>query len=232
MSAGDIKIATSSGDFTGYLAKPASGKGPGVVVIQEIFGVNANIRAIADGYAAQGYFALAPDLFWRVEPNVQLTDKSKAEWDKAFALMNAFDQDQGVKDIQSAIDTLRTTPGCTGKIGAVGYCLGGRMAYLVAARTNVDAAVGYYGVMIDKNIHEAKNIKVPLVLHVPTADKFVPPEAQAAMKSGLSPYSNITLYFYDGQDHAFARIGGEHYDKTAADLANSRTAAFFKTNLS
>lgn len=232
MSAGDIKIATPSGDFTGYLAKPASGKGPGIIVIQEIFGVNANIRAIADGYAAQGYFALAPDLFWRVEPNVQLTDKSKAEWDKAFALMNAFDQDQGVKDIQSAIDTLRKTPGCTGKIGAVGYCLGGRMAYLIAARTNVDASVGYYGVMIDKNIGEAKNIKVPLVLHVPTADKFVPPEAQAAMKSGLAPYSNITLYFYEGNDHAFARIGGEHYDKAAADLANSRTADFFKKTLS
>lgn len=232
MSAGDIKIATPSGDFTGYLAKPASGKGPGIIVIQEIFGVNANIRAIADGYAAQGYFALAPDLFWRVEPNVQLTDKSKAEWDKAFALMNAFDQDQGVKDIQSAIDILRKTPGCTGKIGAVGYCLGGRMAYLIAARTNVDASVGYYGVMIDKNIGEAKNIKVPLVLHVPTADKFVPPEAQAAMKSGLAPYSNITLYFYEGNDHAFARIGGEHYDKAAADLANSRTADFFKKTLS
>ena len=232
MSAGDIKIATPSGDFTGYLAKPASGKGPGIIVIQEIFGVNANIRAIADGYAAQGYFALAPDLFWRVEPNVQLTDKSKAEWDKAFALMNAFDQDQGVKDIQSAIDILRKTPGCTAKIGAVGYCLGGRMAYLIAARTNVDASVGYYGVMIDKNIGEAKNIKVPLVLHVPTADKFVPPEAQAAMKSGLAPYSNITLYFYEGNDHAFARIGGEHYDKAAADLANSRTADFFKKTLS
>ena len=146
--------------------------------------------------------------------------------------MNAFDQDQGVKDIQSAIDILRKTPGCTGKIGAVGYCLGGRMAYLIAARTNVDASVGYYGVMIDKNIGEAKNIKVPLVLHVPTADKFVPPEAQAAMKSGLAPYSNITLYFYEGNDHAFARIGGEHYDKAAADLANSRTADFFKKTLS
>jgi len=232
MSTGDIKIATPSGDFTGYLAKPASGKGPGVVVIQEIFGVNANIRSIADDYATQGYFALAPDLFWRIEPNIQLTDKTEAEWKRAFELLGKLDQDQAVKDIQSTIDTLRKMPGCTGKTGAVGYCLGGRLAYLTAARTTIDAAVGYYGVAIDKNLEEAKSIKVPLVLHVPTADKFVPPEAQAAMKSGLAPYSGITLYFYDGNDHAFARIGGEHYDKAAADLANGRTASFFKSQLS
>ncbi len=232
MTTSDIKIPVPGGSFTGYLAKPASGKGPGVIVIQEIFGVNANIRSIADDYARQGFFALAPDLYWRVEPNVQLTDQTKGEWDKAFALMKAFDLDQGVNDIQSAIDLLRGMPGVTGKVGAVGFCLGGRLAYFTAARTNVDAAVSYYGVGINNNLDEAKTIKVPLMLHVPTADGFVPPDAQAAMKAGLAPYPNVTFHEYDGRDHAFARVGGEHYDKAAADLANSRTSAFFKTHLS
>lgn len=232
MSGKDIQIKTPSGTYSGYFAQPASGKGAGIIVLQEILGVNANIRSIVDSFAEQGYFALAPDLFWRLEPNVQLSDKSEADWNRAFELLEKFDQDQGTKDIQSAIDTLRSTPGVNGKVGVVGYCLGGRMAYLAAARTNADAAVSYYGVMIDKNINEAKNIKVPVILHAGTADQFVPPEALAAMKSGLAPYENIKIYSYEGNDHAFARVDGHAYDKAAADLANGRTAEFLKQNLS
>ncbi len=166
MAGRDITIKTSDGDFAGYLSTPSAGTGPGMVVIQEIFGVNAVMRGVADALAARGYLALCPDLFWRLKPGVQLSDKTKAEWDEAFALMNKFDPDAGVKDIQSTISQLRRIPGCTGKVGAVGYCLGGLLAYLTAARTDSDACVSYYGVNIHTKLDEAKTIKKPLMLHI------------------------------------------------------------------
>jgi carboxymethylenebutenolidase len=219
------------GQFTGYLAKPASGKGPGIVVIQEIFGVNQVMRDIADDLAAQGFFALAPDLFWRLQPNVQLTDKTEAEWQQAFGYMQRFDADRGVEDIQASIDTLRAMPGVTGKIGAVGYCLGGRLAFLTAARTNIDASVGYYGVHIDKLLGEAGNIKTPLMLHIAGEDGFSSRDAQAQVLDGLKGNPQVTCHVYPGVDHAFARPGGKNYDASAAALANGRTRDFFAKHL-
>jgi carboxymethylenebutenolidase len=232
MSGKDITIAGPDGSFAGYLSTPSAGTGPGVVVIQEIFGVNAVMRGVADALAARGYLALCPDLFWRLQPGVQLTDKTKAEWDQAFALMNRFDPDAGVKDIQATITQLRGTQGCTGKVGAVGYCLGGLLAYLTAARTDSDASVGYYGVNIQTKLDEAKTIKKPLMLHIAAKDQFVPPEAQKQIVEGLKSNPLVTLHTYPEMDHAFAREGGEHYDKACADLANGRTATFFRQHLS
>jgi carboxymethylenebutenolidase len=232
MAGNDITIGGRDGSFGGYLAAPSGGRGPGVVVIQEIFGVNKVMRDIADGYAARGYFALAPDLFWRIEPGVQLTDKSDAEWKRAFDLMNKFELDLGISDIQASIDHLRGLDGCTGKAGAVGYCLGGLLAYLTAARTDVDASVGYYGVNIDQKLDEAKNIRKPLMLHIAEKDQFVKPEAQKKIADALSGNRLVTLHFYPQMDHAFAREGGAHYDKACADLANGRTSTFFKQHLS
>ena len=231
MTAKQISIPGPDGAFAGYLATPTSGRGPGVVVIQEIFGVNQVVRDIADGFAAHGHFALAPDLFWRLEPGVQLTDKTDAEWQRAFDLMNRFDPDKGVRDIQEAIDTLRSQNGCTGKVGAVGYCLGGLLAFLTAARTNADASVGYYGVNIHEKLDETKNIKKPLMLHVAAKDQFVPPEAQKKIQDGLRGNPLVTVHFYPEMDHAFARVGGAHYDKACADLANGRTSTFFRQHL-
>ncbi len=232
MSGKDITIAGPDGSFAGYLSTPSAGTGPGVVVVQEIFGVNAVMRGVADALAARGYLALCPDLFWRLQPGVQLTDKTKAEWDQAFALMNRFDPDAGVKDIQATITQLRGTQGCTGKVGAVGYCLGGLLAYLTAARTDSDASVGYYGVNIQTKLDEAKTIKKPLMLHIAAKDQFVPPEAQKQIVEGLKSNPLVTLHTYPEMDHAFAREGGEHYDKACADLANGRTATFFRQHLS
>jgi carboxymethylenebutenolidase len=215
----------------GYLATPASGSGPGIVVIQEIFGVNAVMRGIADALAAQGYVALAPDLFWRLQPGVKLTDQSDAEWKAALDLMNRFDPATGVEDIQASIDTLRAMPGVN-KVGAVGYCLGGLLAYLTAARTDVDASVSYYGVNIPAFLGEAANIKKPLMLNIATEDGFVPKPMQEQMIAGLKDNPNVTLHRYDGIDHAFARQGGKNFNQAAADLANARAAAFFKANLS
>src|SRR5688572_2301600 len=144
-----VSISTPDGDFWAYVARPAANTAPAVVVIQEIFGVNQVMRDITDGLAAQGYLAICPDLFWRIEPGIDITDKSEAEWKRAFELFNAFDVDAGVEDIQATITTLRKDGQCSGKVGAVGFCLGGLLAFLTATRTDVDAAVSYYGVGID-----------------------------------------------------------------------------------
>jgi carboxymethylenebutenolidase len=232
MAGKDITIETASGAMGGYLAKPASGRGPGLVVIQEIFGVNKVMRDLADGFAARGYFALCPDLFWRIQPRVQLTDKTDAEWKQAFDLMNKFDAGKGVADIQATIGVLRETSGCTGKVGAVGYCLGGQLAYLTATRTDADASVGYYGVNIQNLLAEAKNIKKPLMLHIAAKDEYTPPEAQKTIEDGLKDNPHVTLHVYPQMDHAFARVGGAHYDHANAELANGRTATFFRQHLS
>lgn len=231
MSGKTITIKGKDGAFSGYLASPGAERGPGLVVIQEIFGVNQVMRDIADGMASRGYFALVPDLFWRLEPNIQLTDKTDADWKKALDLMGRFDVDKGIADIQSTIDYLRGLPGCTGKVGALGYCLGGQLAYLTAARTNADAAVGYYGVNIQNRLDEAANIKHPVMLHIAEADEYVPPPAQAKIEVGLKGNPHVTLHRYPLMNHAFARVGGAHYDKAMADHANIRSATFFRQNL-
>ena len=229
MSGDTIAIETPDGNFTGYLAKPATGTGPGIVVIQEIFGVNKVMRDLCDGLAGKGYMALCPDLFWRIEPGIDITDQSEAEWKKAFDLFGKFDVDKGVADIAATIRTLR--PLSSGKVGTVGYCLGGRLAYLAATRTTTDASVGYYGVNIQNRLDDARGIKKPLMLHIAGKDEFVPPEAQEAVVAGLRDNSHVTIHRYPEMDHAFARPGGAHYDKATADEANDRTLKFFARHL-
>lgn len=232
MAGSDITIPSPDGSFGAYLAAPATGRGPGIVVIQEIFGVNDFVRSVADSYASRGYFALAPDLFWRIEPGVRLTDKTDEEWKRAFDLMGKFNADLGVKDIQATITHLRSHAGVNGKIGAVGYCLGGLLAYLTAARTDADASVGYYGVNIQNMLGEAANIRKPLMLHIAEKDEYQPPEARKAVIDGLKGNRHVTIHTYPGMDHAFARNGGAHYDQANAELANGRTATFFRQHLS
>lgn len=229
----DITIQGPDGKFGAYLAKPASGSGPGLVVIQEIFGVNQVMRDLCDGFAAQGYVAACPDLFWRIEPGVQLTDKSQDEWDKAFALMNKFlpDFEKGVADLKATMAHLRGMEGCTGKVGCVGYCLGGSLAYSMACQSDSDASVGYYPVQIDDYLDYAQYIQKPAMFHIAEKDAFCPPESQARIAAAFARNDRITLHTYVGVDHAFAREGGQNYDERAAERANSRTASFFAAHL-
>lgn len=230
MSGSEITIkAKDGGSFMGYLAKPASGRGPGVVVIQEIFGVNKVMRDITDGLAGQGYMALCPDLFWRQEPGIQITDRTEAEWARAFELFKGFDLEKGVADLDATIETLRKTDGCTGKVGTVGFCLGGRLAYLTATRTKADAAISYYGVYLVEHIGET--VKCPLMLHIATEDEFVPKDAQDKVRKAVAANPLVTVYDYIGQGHAFARAGGKHYHKGSADAAGKRSLDFFKKHL-
>ena len=224
-------IRTPDGEFGAYVARPAAEKAPAIVVIQEIFGVNAVMRDLTDDFAAEGYLAVCPDLFWRIEPGIDITDQSEAEWKKAFELYNAFDVDLGVKDIAAAIAHARQDKQCAGKVGSVGFCLGGLLAFLSATRTDVDAAVGYYGVGIEKHLGEVEKLEDPLLLHIAEADQFVPKEAQALIVASLKNHPQVELYTYPGRDHAFARRGGEHYDATDAALAKSRTLTLFQKAL-
>jgi carboxymethylenebutenolidase len=222
----EIKAA-DGGKFRGYLAVPASGKGPGIVLCQEIFGINAYIREVADYYAEEGYVVLAPDLFWRLEKDVDL-GYTEEEWKKAFDFLQRFDIDKGMEDITAAVRALRTRPEVAGKVGALGFCLGGRLAYLAAARSGVDCAVGYYGVTIEKYLNEAAKIKVPMVLHFASEDKYAPPEAVEKIKNAFKGRNEVEIYIYQGVDHAFARTGGMHYDRPASMMAHSRSIALFR----
>ena len=224
-----ISIAIGTDQFDAYLAKPITVLRGGVIVIQEILGVNDDIKTTAEWLADRGYLALAPDLFWRQERHVSLSAANDADVQKALTLMNGYDGDLGIRDIQASIDYLRDQ-GCS-KVGTLGFCLGGRMVYLSACRTDADAHASYYGVGIQDMLDEAENITAPTLIHIAGADKFVPPESQAAIAEGLSAHNQVEVHIYQGKDHAFARRDGMHYDAAATKLAHERTLALFSEAL-
>ncbi|HET6861905.1 MAG TPA: dienelactone hydrolase family protein [Pyrinomonadaceae bacterium] len=219
------------GEFEGYLSVPASGLGPGIVVLQEIFGVNAYMRSVVDWYAAHGFIAVCPDLFWRQQPGVELTPDESGR-PQAMKLYQGLDRSKAVEDSAAALEFLRQHPSCNGRVAAVGFCLGGNLAYLLSTRFNPDAAVGYYGVGIENFLDEAPNLKAPLMLHIGEKDQSCPPEAQAAIHRVLDPNPLLTIHDYPGRGHAFGRPGGETYHPADAELANLRTIEFLIHHLS
>lgn len=231
MSEVNIQAKDGSGGFMAYVARPAQTPAPAVIVIQEIFGVNAVMRDICDKMAGAGFLAVCPDLFWRQEPGIQITDKSEAEWARAFELYKGFDENKGVEDLAATLDFIRDHKDCNGKVGDMGFCLGGKLAYLMAARTDADASVSYYGVGIENALGEVKNIRKPLLMHIAQEDKFVSKDAQEKITAALAGNKNVEVRSYPGVNHAFARIGGEHYDEAAANAANERTLNFLKSHL-
>ena len=227
-----VQIDRLSGDdhFKAYVARPADEPKAAIVVIQEIFGVNAGIRRKCDKLAEAGYLAVSPDLFWPLERGVELDPDVEPEFQRALELMGKFDQDEGIRDIEATIKWARDQIG-GGKVGAVGYCLGGRLAYMTAARTDSDATVGYYAVGVDELLREKEAIANPLMLHIPTEDGFVDKETQKAMHEGLDPHPKVTLHDYEGMDHGFATEFGKRRDEKNAELADKRTAEFFAEHL-
>jgi carboxymethylenebutenolidase len=218
-------------EFEAYMALPAAGYGPGIVVLQEIFGVNQIMRDVCDWYAARGFVAICPDLFWRQERGVDISDKTEAELKKAFELYQALDVTKAVEDSAAAVEFLRKHPACNGRVGAVGFCLGGNLAWLLSLRFKPDCAVGYYGVGIEKTLDEANNLSSPLMLHIAGKDHHCSPEAQKQIHQTLDSNRLVTIHDYPRQDHAFGRPGGEHYDAPAAELAHLRTLEFFVRHL-
>lgn len=225
----EIDAIDGSGSFAAYRADPDGTPRGAVVVIQEIFGVNKGIRRKCDHFAALGYVALAPDLFWRLEPGIDLDPDVEAEFKQALDWMGKFDQDKGVADIEATIRAARDASG--GKVGVTGYCLGGRLAFMTAARTDADASVGYYAVGVDGLLGEKHAIANPLMLHIAGEDGFVPAATQQAMHEGLDDHPKVTLHDYPGEDHGFATEMGKRRSDAAARLADSRTEAFFAEHI-
>ena len=230
---GRIAIETLAGDgaFSAYLAEPKGTPRGAIVVIQEIFGVNEGIRRKCDHMASLGYVAVAPDLFWRLRPGVELDPDVPEQFQEALGLLQRFDQDKGIADIEASIRDARSGLPEGGKVGCVGYCLGGRLAFMTAARTDIDASVGYYGVMLETLMGEKHAIARPLMLHIAGADHFVTPDKQKLIHEGLDDHPKVTIHDYPGEDHGFAAEMGARRSEEAARLADSRTEAFFAEHI-
>jgi carboxymethylenebutenolidase len=226
-----ITIEGRDGAFGAYISRPKALRAPAVVVLQELFGVNADIRKTCDEIAEQGFLAVAPDLFWRQEPGIDLTVTSEADWQHGLRLYQAYDRDAGVRDVKDTVNAVAKLPGCTGRVAALGYCLGALMAFLTAARYGVDAAVAYHGGDTEKYLGEIDGLRAPMLMHLAEEDEFISKPAQAEIKAALAKKPNTTVYSYPGQNHAFSRHGGAHYNAEAAALAHERTYAFLNGQL-
>lgn len=226
----EIPALDGDGRIPAYVVKPAGTPRGAIIVIQEIFGINPGIQKKTQEWAAQGYLAVAPDIFWRQQPGVSLDSDVPEEFQQGIDLMMGHDFDLGIRDIEAVIHWIRRSEGVA-KVGLVGFCMGGKIAYMAATRTDIDASVGYYGVGIDQMLNESHAIANPLLLHVPTADGFVSPEAQKAMHEELDGNPHATLHDYEGLDHGFAAEHGVRRNEEAARLADKRTADFFAQHI-
>lgn len=226
-----INIQTEGGQFSAYAARPGTSPAPAVVVLHEVFGVNQDIRQTCRELAEAGFIAIAPELFWRQERGVDLNNWSDEEWKKGLALYTAYDRNTGVRDILATARAARQLEGATGKVAVMGFCLGGLMAYLTAARHGPDAAVAYHGGDTESYLDEASSITAPLLMHLAEEDEYISKDAQRRIKAALANVPSATVYSYPGQNHAFARHTGVHYNADAAALANGRTVAFLAKHL-
>jgi carboxymethylenebutenolidase len=226
-----IEALGGDGSFSAYLAEPEGSPKGAVLVSQEIFGVNEGIRRKCDHWAGLGYLGVAPDLFWRLRPGVELDPDVPEQFQEALGLLQKFDQDKGIADVEATIRDARSRLPEGGKVGAVGYCLGGRLAFMTAARTDIDASVGYYGVGIEELLGEKHAIARPLMLHIAGADHFVTPDKQKLIHEGLDDHPKVILHDYPGEDHGFAVEMGDRRSEAAAQRADSLTEAFFAEQL-
>src|SRR5277367_3784741 len=226
-----ITIESQDGAFGAYIARPKASPASAVVVLQELFGVNADIRKTCDELAEQGFIAVAPDLFWRQESGVDLSVTSEPDWQHGLRLNQAYDRDAGAKDVKDTANAVAKLPGCTGKVAVLGYCLGGLLVYLTAVRFGVDAGVAYHGGDTEKYLGEVDGLRAPLLMHLAEDDEFISKSAQAQIKAALADKPNATVYSYPGQNHAFSRHNGAHYNAAAAALAHGRTYEFLHQQL-
>lgn len=222
-----INVTTRDGSFHAFMARPQVQPAATIVVLHEIFGINADMRDRCIELADEGYIAICPDLFWRQERGVDLSDQTESEWKKGFALYNAFDLSTGISDIAATLDAGRSLEGATGKIGVTGYCLGGLLTFLAAARLGADAAAVYYPGGAENHLAEVEKLTTPMLLHLAEEDEYIPRAAQLRIIAALEGRPNVKVNSYPGCSHAFARHRGIHFDAGAATLADARTAAFF-----
>jgi carboxymethylenebutenolidase len=218
-----ISASDGSGSFLAYVQEPRTEPAGAVVVIQEVFGVNQAMRDICAWVADMGFIAVCPDLFWRLEPGIDITDKTEAEMKQAFELFGKFDNAKGIDDLKSTLAAARALPGCNGKAGTMGYCLGGLLAFMMAEQSDADVNVSYYGVGLDGLMGDLDKITRPLIVHIADLDEYFPAEGRVTVAAATDGHPHIACHNYYA-DHAFARIGGVHWDGRAATVANGRSA--------
>ena len=226
-----IIVEGRDGTFGAYIVRPQALPAPAVVVLHEVFGVNADIRKTCDELAEQGFVAVAPDLFWRQEPSVDLSVTSEADWQHGLRLYQAYDREAGARDVKDTANSVAKLPECSSKVAVLGFCLGGLMTFLTAVRYGADAAVVYHGGDTEKYLGELNGFDGPLLMHLGEEDEFISKAAQAEIKAALASKPKVTVYSYPGQRHAFARHNGAHYNAAAAALANGRTSEFLHRQL-
>ena len=226
-----LTVKGHNGVFGAHIARPNSLPAPAVIVLHEVFGVNDDIRQTCGELAAQGFIALAPEMFWREESNVNLSVTSEADWQHGLRLNQGFDRDAGARDIRDTAILAAKLPECTGKVAVLGYCIGGLMTFLTAARFGADAAVAYHGGDTEKYLDEAGRIDAPLLMHLGEEDEFISKDAQAQIKAALADKPKAMVFSYPGQYHAFSRHNGAHYNDASATLAHKRTYEFLHLHL-
>lgn len=231
MKTQDITLKLRDGEMGAHVAYPDKTPAGAIVAIMEIWGVNDTMRQHAREFAEAGFVCLVPDLFWRQEPGVELSDKNPDHVRKAFDLYYEFDYDLGVRDMEDCVAYLRALPAGNGRVGSVGYCLGGKLCYLMCCRTDIDCAVAYYGTYIEHNIREAKNLHRPFMLHMAMKDRWVQAEVNDLLERRLSPNPLVTIHKYPEADHAFARHGGRTYRAADAERALELSVGFFRRHL-
>jgi carboxymethylenebutenolidase len=219
-----IQATDGAGSFSAYLLEPKDKPAGVVVLIQEIFGVNQAMRDTAAWVADLGFIAVCPDLFWRIEPGIDITDKTEAEWQRAFGLFQTFDQVKGIEDLKATVTAARTLPGANGRVGTMGYCLGGRLAFMMAEQSDADVNISYYGVGLDGLLGDLAKVTKPLVVHIAGKDEYFPPEGRAKVVAATKGHPHIATYVYPNANHAFARVNGIHWDGRSAAIANGRSA--------
>jgi carboxymethylenebutenolidase len=220
----DVRSADNK-SFGAFVATPPTGSGPGILLIQEIFGVNEHIRAVAQQYALDGFTVLAPDLFWRSEPRVDL-GYGEADFAKGFAIMQKTDFAKAVQDLGAAASALRALPECKGKIASLGYCMGGLLSYLAAASGAVDGAVCYYGGGIGDQLGVAEKVRVPILFHFAAKDGYIPLTAVEAVRKAFASHKSAAVHLYPDVDHGFNCWGRPMYNQKAATLAHARSLEF------
>ncbi len=218
------KVSITIGDefFDAYVSLPPQGSGPGILLIQEIFGVNAHIRDVADRLAAEGFVVMAPDLFWRMKHNIQLGYEG-ADFEQALKYFEMFDETKGLSDLKEAATNLRDHKKCTGRVGAMGFCLGGKLAYRLASHFNLNASICYYPVGLEDHLKDAERIRCEIAIHFAEQDHFVPKASVEKITEALASRPNFHIYQYEGVDHGFNCDVRGSYNKAAADLAWSRS---------
>ena len=220
-----INIETDDGSMEGYLALPPAGSGPGIVLLQEIFGVNRHIRAIADQYASAGFVVLAPDIFWRSQRRLDL-GYSAAELEEGLSFWRVADVDRAVRDVGASAKALRSRSETIGRVAAIGYCFGGRLAYLAAAKGHLDAAVAYYGGGIQNQLDVAAQIRVPILFHYADHDEQIPMASVDDVKKSFDGRDLAEFCIYPETHHGFNCWERETFQQKASALALGRTLVF------